>query len=79
MSSFFYDACSQIVAQTALVLAGYYAEAQTDAFACEHLELPQVADLLERAKMCKENGYCDTEILQEWLVDVAAILPELWD
>ena len=79
MSSFFYDACSQIVAQTALVLAGYYAEAQTDAFACEHLELPQVAALLERYQAFKEDAFSEPVALQEWLVDVAAILPQLWD
>ena len=79
MPSFVYDAGAQIVAQVALVLAGYCAEAQTDAFACEHAELSEVADLLERAKRCKEDFYSDTEILQAWLADVAAILPQLWD
>jgi len=79
MPSFFYDACSQILTQVALVLAGYYAEAHTDAFACEHNELPEVAALLERYKALKEGAFSDTDDCQAWLLDVAAILTQLWD
>ena len=79
MPSLFYDACSQILIQTALVLAGFYAEAQTPAFHCEHKVLPEVAALLERYTALKEDAFSDLNACQEWLLSVAAILPELWD
>ena len=79
MSAFFYDACSQIVAHTALVLAGFYSEAQTDAFYGEHTVLPKVLGLLERYQALKEDCFSNLDACQEWLLDVAAILPELWD
>ena len=79
MISLFYNAGTRIVAQVALMLAGYYAEGQTKAFGCVHDELPQVLELLKQYKLLEENDFCNQAEMSAWLHRVADILDQLWD
>lgn len=75
----FYDAASQIVQQTAIVLAGYVAEYHAGSFHCVHEEIGEVEDLLDRYKKLKADGFSELLDCQAWLRRVADLLPRLWD
>lgn len=76
-----YDTCSQIVTQAGLLLAGMHAEIQAGKSRSEHPNqlLEDIVMLLDRFKVMRKANFTDTAKMQNWLHDLADILPQLWD
>ena len=75
----FYEAAAMIVQEVARILSGYVEEYHKGEFQCEHDEIGEIEDLIDRVHRFEENQFADLKACQEWLRRVADFLPQLWD
>ena len=79
MKAKYYDASSKIIEATATVLVGFVFEYEAGLFHCEHPNMGEVRDLVARYDALVEDSFSEIPDMQEWLLDVAIALPDLWD